>query len=226
MRYEISFSQFFTTLAYFFVLSLCLGGLYHLLSGWGSLPWLAILIFNTVLAIVVLKFTPAFKTVSNQSRIHDFFASPIRLLAPAIVVVLGSVLIALITSERIQPLERERWSFLIATCIWVPIVEEIIFRRGFGSFFRKLSGPIWGAYFSALLFAVVHTQPTLGRILAGEVGVPLGPFFLGLAVEALYSFSGQKLWPCIMLHAACNLSVVIFTVIDPRWLEWLSLLYT
>src|SRR5690606_2634558 len=68
----------------------------------------------------------------------------------------------------------------------VPLLEEIVFRLGFGEFFRRKAGDLWGAYFSALLFALVHTLPTPANLFSLQIGLPLGPFLLGIINERLY----------------------------------------
>jgi membrane protease YdiL (CAAX protease family) len=108
--------------------------------------------------------------------------------------------------------------------LWVPIVEEIVFRGMIGEKFRASFGVLWGTWFSALVFALVHAKPTIANLAALNVGVPIGPFLLGLAAEFLL-IKSRSLWPAIALHAACNATPVIFKLIDHRWLKWLEVLY-
>jgi membrane protease YdiL (CAAX protease family) len=113
----------------------------------------------------------------------------------------------------------------LAWILWIPPIEELVFRRGVGRLFRRLApGLIWPAWFSSLTFALVHAEPTLAHLLAGRVGLPLGPFLLGLGCEAALAASGRLL-PAVLLHAACNGTATIFALIDPRWLDWLGFLY-
>ena len=114
----------------------------------------------------------------------------------------------------------------LAWILWIPPAEELVFRAGVGRLFRRLAGGSpWAAWFSALTFALVHAGPTLARLLAGQVGAPLGPFLLGLACEALLAASGRLL-PAVALHAACNATAAVFAAGDARWLDWLGFLYT
>lgn len=110
------------------------------------------------------------------------------------------------------------------TLIAAPILEEIIFRVGFGSYFRKIAGNLLGGYFSALLFSIMHSDPTFQRFLSGEAGVLLGPFLLGIICEYLFLKTG-RLMPVVLFHMACNSTVVVFMLIDSRWLNWLRYLY-
>jgi membrane protease YdiL (CAAX protease family) len=104
------------------------------------------------------------------------------------------------------------------------VVEEIVYRGVFGVALRRRLGGPWGAWLSAVLFAFMHTQPTLARLGAGAVGLPLGPFLLGLLTELTMAASGS-LWPGVLLHAACNATPWIFAWGDPRWFTWLAALY-
>jgi len=110
------------------------------------------------------------------------------------------------------------------TVLWVPVIEEVLFRAGISRFLRKIGGHMWGGYFSAILFALVHTIPSAQNFANFNVGIPLGPLFLGLACEALYICRG-KILPVIMLHMVCNLSVLVFTYLDTRWFTWLRYFY-
>ena len=85
-------------------------------------------------------------------------------------------------------------------------------------------GSSWASYFSVFVFSFVHSMPTLLRISLLEVGVPLGPLLLGGICEILYQKTGRLL-PCILFHAICNFSVVLYSMIDPRWLSWFEGLY-
>lgn len=108
--------------------------------------------------------------------------------------------------------------------VMVPIVEEVVFRKGVGSFIRK-RWPGWGGiYLSALFFGALHTSPSFGRLVAGDVGVALGPFLLGIVCEILLMRTRLLMFP-ILFHSFCNGSIFIFSAIDGRWLDWLSILY-
>lgn len=144
---------------------------------------------------------------------------------PAGVVAIGSTMLAATSSlwgvpERL-PLPWEQLAFVL----WIPIIEETVFRAGIGRWLRGRLGWMMGAYVSALVFAFVHSEPTLSRVMDGHVGIPLGPLLLGLACEVLYAYSGKLRAP-IALHMACNATPAIFASLDARWLVWLGALYS
>jgi membrane protease YdiL (CAAX protease family) len=117
------------------------------------------------------------------------------------------------------------WTTQLAFILWIPFVEELVFRAGIGAALQKYAPGIWGMWFSALIFAWVHTSPSLSGLLAGQMGLPLGPFFLGIICEYL-RVAGGSLVPAIIFHMVCNSTVVAFTLVDPRWMDWLSWLYS
>lgn len=108
--------------------------------------------------------------------------------------------------------------YLLATLLWIPIVEECIFRGGVGRWLRQRLGDGWGMYVSALFFATLHSAPPQNWI------PPLGPFLLAMACELIVRITG-RLTPAILLHVCCNASPLLFTLLDPRWLRWLGTLY-
>lgn len=108
--------------------------------------------------------------------------------------------------------------------LWIPVVEEIVFRLGIGRWLRYTGGNFLGIYCSATCFALVHALPTWERIISGKVGIFIGAFFLGLICEYLY-MRNKNLLPSIAFHVACNCTVPIFIYFDQRWLDWLHMLY-
>lgn len=190
-------------------------------------PWVGAAVVNTVLAAVVLlvRRRPQRRptlTAGAAARLgppwwHAYLPAAAVLLLALAAVVVSRVFVS--GASYFQPSMQQ-----IAWVLWIPFVEEIVFRLGTGAFFRRLGGKIWGSYFSAVVFAVVHTRPTISRIIAMQVGVPLGPLLLGFCCEALFLRYG-RLAPLVLFHAACNATVVIFMVGDGRWLDWLGFLY-
>lgn len=182
----------------------------------GGVGWLAALLVHAVLSGLAL---------CARARRNSLRAAPALYYAPPLALVLGTL--ALIAcghlfggaTTRSIGAEQLAWIFL------VPWVEEVVFRGVLGDAFRKFGGVLWGSWFSAITFALVHSQPTLGHVLALKIGLPLGPFLLGLCCEALYVKSG-KLLPAVAFHTAANATVVLFAYGDARWLDWLGLLYS
>ena len=121
------------------------------------------------------------------------------------------------------PTSQRSWMW--TSILLVPVVEELVFRRGIGTFFRKNFGLFWGSYFSVFVFTFIHSMPTLERLLSGEVGLPLGVILLGIVCEFLYISSGGCILGCILFHMACNATPALFILIDERWLDWLNAIY-
>lgn len=190
-------------------------------------PWMAALLVHTVMSAGILV------VVWRDSRLRPVLAYPpvpARFL-PAfywsipVVVLAGTALLATATRLGVPgatsaAVPSVQWAWILV----VPVAEEIVFRLGIGTGFRRWGGPLWGAWFSSILFAWVHTQPSWESLWSGELGLPMGPFLLGLACEAML-VCGRSLYPVIFLHAACNGTVVVFSAIDARWLSWLGYLY-
>ncbi len=204
-------------LAAVLVFAFSLSSLYLYAQGHVGGSWQPIACVNGALAIFIFL-------VSSQKKVFGWTDLKLRYFYPSLAIVLGVVLLSLLsrmvggaTTVKSHP---EIWAFIVL----IPLVEEIVFRVGFGQFFRKYAGNVWGAYFSALLFALVHTLPTPEKLLTLQIGLPLGPFLLGLCAEWIY-IKSSRLLPIYAFHAVCNATVFIFQHIDARWLDWLGLFY-
>lgn len=128
-------------------------------------------------------------------------------------------------SEPLRSLPRllvlESWQLIL----WVPIVEELALRVGLGSLLKRVGGRLWGGYFSMLAFTLLHSQPSLERVLAGQLSLPWGPFLLALCCELLYGWS-NRIMPAILLHMACNATAVVFSWGGgEHWFQILAFLY-
>lgn len=147
---------------------------------------------------------------------------------PALFIFLGATIASQISRNLFEfagaPPHTSFSSFELASVTLIPIGEEIVYRLGCGDLFRRLVGPIWGTYFTVILFSLAHSDTSLSGWLNGGAGITLGPLLLGAAAQFLFS-TFRCIGPVIALHAACNASAIIFRVIDPRWLDWLSQLY-
>jgi len=195
-------------------------------------PWLGALIVNGTIAFCAILvwlrrphwgLIPAprwhrFSLLSPGGRLMLAFAPAAAVLT--LTMIMGFVSQAFGHAERSFRFTHSQWIFVLV----VPVVEEWSFRVGLGYFFRRLSGSLWGGYFSAMLFSMVHSLPTWSRVLDLKIGLLPGPLFLGILCEALLLMTGRVL-PAIALHMACNATVIIFTVMDGRWLKWLDFLY-
>jgi membrane protease YdiL (CAAX protease family) len=145
---------------------------------------------------------------------------------PHCFVILGCVVLLLAANEFAdEPKTIVSYTYSpTLTIVWIPVVEEIVFRLGFGSWLRRIWSGWMGMYCSALFFAWMHSQPTLERLSEGHLGLPLGPFVLGCFCEVIYKYSG-RLGPAILFHGVCNATGWLFAAWDPRVLDWLAWLY-
>lgn len=202
------------------VAAVALAELYKPLRDLFETSWMAPALVHSALSLVVLGLA------WRQGRLGALLRpGPLWALIPAAVVLVGSGLMILASRQSGTP-EIGEASVPWAWILWVPVVEELVFRAGIGDAFRKTSGHVlWGSWFSALSFALVHTDPTLARLGALDFGLPLGPFLLGISCEALY-VKTRSIIPAILLHAACNATAALFLKGDARWLDWLGFLYS
>ena len=208
------------------VIGVCLAELYG--AGWIDPPWLQAALVNSALALGVgvwCWLSPSRRSWL-QGKPADFrgwsgywFYLP-GVLVPGICLVLALGSSWLVPTAKRLPLESYQWAWVF----WIPLVEEVTFRLGISTGFRHFAGAFWGAYFAALLFALVHGSPTLSNMLEWNVGLPIGPFLLALCCEWLLA-NGRSLWPLVVFHIGCNATVVIFAWWDSRWLQWLGLFY-
>jgi len=197
-----------------------------------SAPWLAALLVNSCVAALAMAIWWRRRDwgLLPEARWPQLAGDGLgsgALLAyvPALAVLCGAIVLGFASqsfgeAERSYVFSTSQWLFILV----VPAVEEWAFRVGAGSYFRKLCGPFWGGYLSAMLFSLVHSLPTWSRVLELKVGLLPGPLLLGILCEILLIGSGRIL-PAIALHMACNATVIIFTVTDGRWLKWLDFLY-
>lgn len=205
----------------------------------GLTDWVAAAAVNTGLAAVVAAISAAapgsrvaserdagpFPSPAWQRTTAWLGGAPWRSYLPALCILAGTALLATLSRLLGGAPPSTGAAPPLAWILWIPLVEELVFRAGIGRLFRRLTHSSWAAWFSALTFAFVHASPTVARLAAGRVGLPLGPFLLGLACEALLAATGRLL-PCIALHAACNATAAVFANGDARWLDWLGFLYS
>lgn len=176
--------------------------------------WITIAGFHSLLALLILT-RPSPYPASRGPWLY--------LVGPATLIVLGSVVLALSFRGAYRPTwawsEQDLGTWL-GTIVWVPIVEEIVYRRGLGGFLRARLGQWTGLYLASLLFALAH-----GLRFEGGLPAPaIGPFLLGVACELIY-WRCRSIWGAIAFHAACNATPLIFLWLDPRWLDRLRMLY-
>ncbi len=210
-------STSFATRLFFFSLLILLGWALSIFYGFihQTMPpgWFSIALLHSGIAFGLWRY---------GSRLRPAVRLGFRAWLPAIFVALGSFAGALLSRALIEgapPIDTSMDMRLVAFVVWIPIVEELVFRFGMGGWARQKLGPFWGAYGSALVFAMAH-----GNGEWNQLALPLGPLLLGLCCEWLYLVSG-RLTAAVALHAACNASGWIFAALDERWLDWLQHLY-
>lgn len=178
--------------------------------------WLAAALLNTLISVCLLA----------KYHRHIVFQTSGYFYLPAGLVLLGCVLAILVSSHYSSPLQ-ERGSIpprQYLFVVWIPLIEEVVFRFGLGRWFRSVIGNLWGGYCAAFCFSYVHSFPTLAKVMTGNIGIVLPPLLLGLACEYLFVKS-RSLLPSIALHTACNATVLLFLVFDQRWFGWLKIFY-
>lgn len=208
----------------FFVSGIVLTEIYKVVGSMLGEDWLGAAVVNSILSVCFLsrRFEPSMtQNLPLSRKLKNAYLAFI----PAAVVCFGSLLLAIITKqwspdEGSLPISWHQYLWVL----WIPIIEEICFRRGFGSIFKGMIGPFWGSYLSVLFFSFMHSAPSFDAVIHGQFGLALGPLLLAIICEYLYQAS-RRLMPAIALHAACNLTVLIFSYFNPSWLDRLNFLY-
>jgi membrane protease YdiL (CAAX protease family) len=209
------------------LIAVVFGEVYFRVGSLFSTTWLPAAVLNTFFAAIICLFWMKTKAddfellkfkIEDQGKIYWSLFPGVGILLGSIIAVICSSLIGESTSSAGIGFASIAW------VLWIPVIEEIVFRGAVSRFFITKFGLYSGAWFSALVFALVHSQPTFANLFAGNIGVPLGPFLLALICEFLV-FRVGRLWPAMIFHAACNATPIIFGYFDSRWLDWLRMLY-
>jgi membrane protease YdiL (CAAX protease family) len=214
------------------LLALALSEIYRAMEAWGIGGWQGAAVFHALVgSILIVRFyfsgtlSQRFALVGVGDQAPRWFAErPMVAYAPVLGLVLGASLLGCISSLIGNPPHGGETTAPLAWIWLIPLVEEIFFRGLVGGIYRKLLPGMGGIWLSAATFALAHAAVTFDHLVQGQVGLPIGPFLLGLLCESVYLLSGSLL-PGILVHAAANATVLIFQMLDPRWLEWLGLLY-
>lgn len=207
--------------------------LYSYAATMTDVAWQGIAGLNTILAgfvvIICLGNKPQLMALTTPSKTYlssRMYKKQYLAYIPGCAVLVGSLVLSLMT-RNLFPNTGGSMNFAPTPLPWIfliPIIEEILFRVGFGSVFALFLPPFAAIWLNSCLFAMAHSQTSLANILAGHLSLPMGPFLLGLCCGLLIRQFGT-VWSAVFLHASCNSSVIIFQWLDPRWLTWLSQLY-
>ncbi len=140
---------------------------------------------------------------------------------PGLGVLFTSWLLSYITSGYLLPSLEQ----LSIDDLWfvtlIPIVEEVLFRGHVSRLLRSRHGVYLGCYLSGIFFALLHNPFSFLEL---SWGIPLGPLLLAWLCDFLY-LKSKHICFSIFFHASCNASAMIFQSMDPKWLEYLHLLY-
>jgi membrane protease YdiL (CAAX protease family) len=215
---QISPRQILSLFAVALFFTLSLGTIYNFHSASSLESWQFIAVVNTVLGLVFLVARQRWQ-LDVPSRVR-----PWLWFLPSLLFLLIVLLAPTISRNFGSPTVQSPAPYWLAFVLWVPVVEELVFRGLIGRVMRRLGSPLWAGYFSALTFALMHTLPTWESMLAFKMGLPVGPLVLGGICEYLYYKSGKIVVP-MLFHAVANFSVVVFSMMDSRWFDWLNFLY-
>ena len=216
---ELSVRDFIKLLLLATLIAVVFGELYNYSSTRSQMPsWVIIGLLNSALAVGLIVSSPRVLP-SLRRQVTHWIAW-----VPSILILFGSIALVVFWPGSGT---RRNFSayYLLGSSTWIPVVEEVVFRGGISPLFRRVTNSLWGVYFSSLVFALAHSAPTLTRMIRFEVGIPLGPFLLGLCCEALLIWT-KSLWPAIAFHCACNATVIIFDIFGPGWFDRLSWFYS
>lgn len=178
-------------------------------------------IANTILAIGVVVITYLTGGLSlkptNKIPLYPYLFGPIL----CCLALTAACLSSLISEGETM---RVNWSHMAMLVCVVPVIEEIIFRFGVSKIFVRISGEALGRYFSIVLFTAAHSLPFYNVDELWSLSLPVGPLFLAIICEYLMWRYNHLALP-IVFHSCANLTPFIFSSLDARWLNWLSMFY-
>ena len=173
-------------------------------------------IVTSCLALVALYF--ALRETPDIVRVRLFSKFWLFATLPAI----SAAGLASIAADNVVVSKVISWSDIGLFLLWIPVVEELFFRLGLRRLTDRFASPFLSAYGVSLVFAALHTN--MARFDFSQPSLPIGPFLLSMCSELLLKKSGS-IWFCVVFHSACNATVFIFELIDPRWFTWLDFLF-
>ena len=200
----------------FFFLSLLVRGLYTLCASY--LPYeshIDVALANSIIALFAIPFLSR----GNSQKI-------LKSLVPGLLIILLASLLSAVSGSfnpHSKPFLLDINSILI-TCLWIPIVEELVYRKFFSFILVDKDHVLWSCYLSGLFFALNHHLLNITELPINIISLPVGPFLLGVICQYLVLYSGSIIG-AVFFHFACNMTVYIFMYNDNRWLNWLSYLY-
>jgi membrane protease YdiL (CAAX protease family) len=212
-------AQSLAFLSAFLIVGYGLGIFYNSLSTIDPRPLLTITLLHLSLGLVALSVSHSVRRLVDPRKL-TLGAS-----LPALILTFATLALAMssrLLSGKALPFPSFGWEdYLIVLAI--PVGEEILYRGLLQDFIKRWCPHLgWTLYGSALIFALAHTHPTWDPLVIPAP--PVGVFLLGGLCAYLRHRTGA-LWAPIALHISANLTVYLFQWLDPRWLDWLGMLY-
>ena len=133
-------------------------------------------IANTLLAIFALKNL----TLGNSEK-------TVKSIIPSLFIILASFGISFVSKQ----FGAEHTEFvldastILITCLWVPIVEELVYRKLFASFLADKQHILWSCYLSGLFFSMNHSLLN-GVISLNMISIPRAHFYWVQSVSIWY----------------------------------------
>lgn len=201
------------------VLNVCYGLTVEFISPF----WLGVVVSNLLIALTLCVFNWNKVLASLSLRRLKFIG-----IFPGLLLLAGALTLSWITlqfSPEKMPKAHFSLSYVaILNITIIPIIEELIFRFYFTSLLRRFVSRLLAGYLGVIVFATAHSLPVLSLEQLLLIAAPWGPMLLGGICEILYQRYKSLVYP-IFFHACANFTVIIFSAIDARWLEWLGILY-
>ena len=138
-------------------------------------PYIDVAIANSFLALFALKGF-SFKRQVNLSKS----------IGPAFLIVVVSFAASKFSQTLSPELNKSvlDYKVILITCLWIPVVEELVYRRLFSRFLVDKNYLIWSCYLSALFFSINHSLLNPNDFPINIISLPVGPFFIGCNLSA------------------------------------------
>ena len=170
----------------------------------------------------LIKSRPVFRY--RFKRFKSIYKYPVLIGCCFLIIILLMATLTGSYSEAVERYSNGMWRIFLITVLFVPVVEEFLFRGMITPLLCRIRMSFWAPYFSVLAFSILHTVGNGKDLIAFNFGIAVGPLILGLVCEAVLSLR-LGLMAAISIHMAANASVMVFSLLDPRWLNWLSVFY-
>ena len=144
-------------------MAVALAGVYSLVISWGMNDIVSIAVVNTLLSVPLVISLWRRSDPSDHSSLISRQSSFFAAIWPAALILglalAGSWLTRLQISSPWKAARAVDLGEFCRAIVWIPIVEEVVFRAGFGGVLRSAGGKLLGGYTSALFFGMMHSMP-------------------------------------------------------------------